>query len=149
MTGAGTVTYWLNQLKVGDATAAQKLWESYFQRLLELARTKLRNVPRQMADEEDVALSAFHSFYRGATEGRFPQLDDREDLWRLLVTLIARKAANLIQHEHRHKRGGGKVLRKLDNGRKGKATIKAKLTDGLGTVKVEKLKVKLRAAGGR
>jgi serine/threonine protein kinase len=62
-----------------------------------------------MADEEDVALSAFDSFCRGAAEGRFPQLVDRNDLGQLLVLITARKAIHLLQHERRQKRGGGKV----------------------------------------
>jgi DNA-directed RNA polymerase specialized sigma24 family protein len=41
---------------------------------------------------------------------RFPRLADRDDLWQILVLLAARKAAHLIQHEGRQKRGGGAVL---------------------------------------
>ena len=110
MTSAGSVTYWIDRLKAGDPAAAQKLWEDYFQRLVSLARVKLQATPRRAADEEDVALSAFHSFCCGAEEGRFPRLSDRDDLWQLLVLLTARKAANLVRRERRHKRGGGKVL---------------------------------------
>jgi DNA-directed RNA polymerase specialized sigma24 family protein len=72
-----------------------------------LARAKLRNAPRRVADEEDVALSAFDSFCRGAEAGRFPQITDRDSLWRLLVTITARKAAHQIRDERREKRGGG------------------------------------------
>src|SRR5262245_65329915 len=107
MSTCRSVTYWLDRLqKTGDPTAAQKLWESYFQRLVALARAKLRGVPRRAADEEDVALSAFESFCRGAQHGRFPQLHDRNNLWRLLVVITSRKALNLAQHEGRKKRGG-------------------------------------------
>jgi DNA-directed RNA polymerase specialized sigma24 family protein len=66
------------------------------------------------ADEEDVALSALDSFCRGAKEGRFPQVQDRDDLWRLLLLLTARKAARLVRNERRHKRGGGKVHAEAD-----------------------------------
>jgi DNA-directed RNA polymerase specialized sigma24 family protein len=59
-----------------------------------------------MADEEDVALSAFDSFCRQAEGGRFPQLQDRESLWRLLVVVTARKAFHLLRDEGRQKRGG-------------------------------------------
>src|SRR5262245_20546611 len=106
MTSSGSVTCWLNQLQAGDPTAAQKLWESYFQRLVALARAKLRGVPRRAADEEDVALSVFDSFCRGVQRGRFPELHDRNNLWRLLVVITSRKALNLAQHEGRKKRGG-------------------------------------------
>ena len=110
MSSVGSVTYWIHQLQAGDQAACQKLWEGYFQRLVSLARVKLQATPRRAADEEDVALSAFHSFCCGAEEGRFPRLSDRDDLWQLLVLLTARKAANLVRRERRHKRGGGKVL---------------------------------------
>jgi DNA-directed RNA polymerase specialized sigma24 family protein len=105
-----SVTEWLNALKAGDPAAAQKLWERYFHRLVGLARQKLRAAPRRAADEEDVALSAFDSFCRGAEQGCFPRLHDRQDLWQLLVLITARKAADLAQHERRQKRGGGAVL---------------------------------------
>src|SRR6516164_710913 len=102
-----SVTQWLDRLKAGDPHAAQKLWERYFRRLVGLARKKLGAAPRRAADEEDVALSAFASFCRGAAHGCFSQLHDRADLWQLLVMLTARKAFDLTQHERRQKRGGG------------------------------------------
>jgi DNA-directed RNA polymerase specialized sigma24 family protein len=109
MSSADSVTHWLRQLQAGDRAAAQPLWERYFQQMVQLARHKLQNLPRRAADEEDVALSAFDSFCRGAEAGKFPQLDDRDSLWPLLVVITARKAADLIQHERRQKRGGGAV----------------------------------------
>jgi hypothetical protein len=75
-----SVSDWIGQLKAGDERAAQRLWEDYFQRLVRLARARLQGVPRRAADEEDVALSAFDSFCRGAEAGRFPRLNDRDDL---------------------------------------------------------------------
>ena len=107
MSSPGSVTYWLERLKAGDHLAAQKLWESYFQQLVVYARRKLSAAPRRVADEEDVALSAFHSFCAGAEEGRFPKLDDREDLWQVLLVITARKAFDLAEYEGRQKRGGG------------------------------------------
>ena len=56
------------------------------------------------------ALSAFDSFLRGAQNGRFPRLNDRNDLWQLLLVITERKAIDLVQHERRAKRGGGRVL---------------------------------------
>jgi DNA-directed RNA polymerase specialized sigma24 family protein len=109
MSEDGSVTLWLGPLKDGDEAAIRKLWHEYYERLVALARAKLRGVRRRAADEEDVALSAFDSFCRGAEAGRFPQLGGRDDLWRLLVTLTARKAHDLAQAERRLKRGGGRV----------------------------------------
>jgi DNA-directed RNA polymerase specialized sigma24 family protein len=106
MTSPGSVTLWIGRLKAGDAAAAQRLWQGYFLKMVELARHKLHGLPRRAADEEDVALSAFDSFCRGAGAGRFPQLRDRNSLWPLLVALTAHKAVDLLRHERRRKRGG-------------------------------------------
>src|SRR5206468_9162309 len=51
--------------------------------------------------------SAFESFCRNAEQGRFPDLLDRDSLWRLLVVMTARKTVHLIRDETRQKRGGG------------------------------------------
>jgi DNA-directed RNA polymerase specialized sigma24 family protein len=109
MSSQGSVSRWLGPLQAGDPAAAQQLWERYFRRLVGLARTRLRGAPRRAADEEDVALSAFDSFCRSALEGRFPQLHDRDNLWRLLVVITARKAAHLFRDEVHRKRGGAPV----------------------------------------
>jgi DNA-directed RNA polymerase specialized sigma24 family protein len=105
----GSVTRWISALKEGDQAAAQGLWEAYFRRLVGLARARLRDAPRRIADEEDVALSAFDSFFRGARAGRFPRLDDRNDLWQILVLITVRKAIDLRNYEGRPSRGSGKA----------------------------------------
>ncbi len=106
----GSITHCIQLLKAGERTAAQQLWERYFQRLVGLARAELRNAPRRAADEEDVALSAFDSFYQRAERGQFPQLNDRDDLWQLLVVVTVRKAIDLVCHEGRPTRGSGRVV---------------------------------------
>ena len=97
----GSVTHWISLLKHGDRAAAPPLWEAYFHRLVALARSRLRNTPRRGADEEDVAVAAFDSFYRRAERGQFPKLQDRDDLWRLLFILTVRKAIDLGRREGR------------------------------------------------
>jgi RNA polymerase sigma factor (sigma-70 family) len=107
MSDEGSVTHWIDQLKAGDQAAAQALWERFIRRLVGLARTKLHGSPRRARDEEDLALSVFDSVFRGAAQGRFPQLQDRNDLWQLLVAVTAHKAVDLVRRERRQKRGGG------------------------------------------
>jgi RNA polymerase sigma factor (sigma-70 family) len=107
MSSEGSVTRWVAALKGGDAAAAQPLWERYHRRLVDLARQKLRASRRREADEEDVVQSAFHSFFQGVSRGRFPQLNDRDNLWRLLVVITARKALDQLAHERSKRRGGG------------------------------------------
>src|SRR6478735_697707 len=106
MSSGGSVSRWVSALKDGDAAAAQPLWERYHRQLVTLARRRLQS-SRRSADEEDVVQSAFHSFFRGVARGRFPQLNDRDNLWRLLVVITARKALDQLAREHSKKRGGG------------------------------------------
>jgi DNA-directed RNA polymerase specialized sigma24 family protein len=100
----GSVTTWIHALTAGDADVAQRLWERYFGRMVELARNKLRASVKRAADEEDVALSAFHSFCVAAGEHRFPRLANRDDLWQVLVMLTARKALDQRKYDNRKKR---------------------------------------------
>src|SRR3954463_14759188 len=95
MSDDGSITRCIEALKRGDRDAAELLWARYFRRLAGLARAGPRPVPRRAADEEDVALSAFDSVCRRAAEGRFPRLEDRDDLWRLLAKVTFRKALAL------------------------------------------------------
>ena len=97
MATEASVTEWIGLLKDGDQAAAQALWDRYFDRLVRLARQKLGHSPRRAADEEDVALSAFENLCRGVRDERFPKLDDRHDLWQVLVMLTDRKAKDQMR----------------------------------------------------
>jgi DNA-directed RNA polymerase specialized sigma24 family protein len=106
--GKGSVTRWIDDLRDGEDEAARQLWERYFDRLVRLARARLRTARGEeaVADGEDAALDAFDSLCRGAAQGRFPHLDDRDDLWRLLVVLTTRKAIDQRDRARAVKRGG-------------------------------------------
>ncbi|MDG3008291.1 ECF-type sigma factor [Paludisphaera mucosa] len=106
----GSISQWLDPLRRGDHAAAQPLWERYYGRLVRLARAKLAGGRGLDHYEEDVALSAFDSFVQAVAAGRFPKLVDRDDLWRSLFEVTARKAVNLRKHHARLKRGQGRVL---------------------------------------
>lgn len=112
----GSVTQLIADLQIGDVRdAQQEIWERYFRRILALARQKLGNSPRGCEDEEDVALSALDSFFRGVANNRFPQLRDRDNLWALLATLTARKAINQRKRQTALKRGGWEYVLALDS----------------------------------
>jgi hypothetical protein len=100
----GSVTNWLAAYQGGDRDASRVLWKRYYGQLVRVARTRLRGVSRQVSDEEDVALSAFDSFCCGIEAGRFPNLGDRDGLWRLLVFMTAEKAIALRRFQGVKKR---------------------------------------------
>jgi RNA polymerase sigma factor (sigma-70 family) len=104
MSSEGSVTRWIDRLRAGDPEAAQRLWERYFQQLVGLARRKFQGTILHIADEQDVAASAFESFWQGIQGGRFPHLHDRDNLWGLLITITTRKAMHYFQYDQRKRR---------------------------------------------
>src|SRR5262249_32561020 len=82
-------------------------WDRYFASLTRVAsRHGAGRKAGAVEDEEDAALSAFHSFCQGLARGHFPRLDGRDDLWRLLVVITARKVSAQRQRAGARKRGG-------------------------------------------
>jgi RNA polymerase sigma factor (sigma-70 family) len=104
-----SVTRWIADLRRGDDEAIRQLWDRYFQQVVRLARKKLGAAPRRVSDEEDVALSVFRRLCAGAEEGRFERLNDRDDLWRLLVVITSNRVIDQQRHDGNQKRGGGMV----------------------------------------
>jgi DNA-directed RNA polymerase specialized sigma24 family protein len=97
----GTITRCIPGLKNGDHHAFEVVWLYYYRRVVRRAQLRLAGwgTPRRGADEEDVAQIAFNSFYEGVKRGRFPQLDDQKDLWRILRWITDCKAADLARRE--------------------------------------------------
>ena len=107
MRSEGSITHWIHEIKDGNRGAAQGLWERYFARIVGIARKELAGSDRRVADEEDVAQNVFDAFCRAAENGRFPDLADRDSLWRLLVKMTARKSIDQQRKLGRKRRGGG------------------------------------------
>jgi len=100
----------LQRVKEGrDDEATAGLWEKYFDKLVHVARRNIASLPKRAADEEDVALSAINSFFRAAEAGRLSNLQNRDELWKMLVTMVIRKANRQKDKAFAKKRGGGDV----------------------------------------
>lgn len=106
MSDTNNVSHWIDLVKYGDSAAASRIWHHYFDRLVRSVRQRLRGQNRAVSDEEDIVLSVFDSFYAAAEQGRFPDLSDRDDLWRLLLRMSARKVIDKRRHDRRQRRGG-------------------------------------------
>lgn len=103
------ITIWINQLADRPETSMEMIWHSYYEKLVVFARRRLKEMPRRQLDEEDVVADAMNSLFQGVKEGRFPELNDRNDLWKILLTITARKAAKAIRANLTQKRGGGAI----------------------------------------
>ena len=104
-----TDTHWIARLHNGSNEAVQVIFERYFGKTQRLAERRLSKINCREADEEDVAISALHSFFRGVADNRFPELCTSNDLWRLLAVITARKAVQQTRRQYRIKRGSNTV----------------------------------------
>jgi hypothetical protein len=104
-----SITRWIHALREGDEIAAHTIWSRYFNQLSVVARRYLKAAPQRMADDEDVVVTAFNSFFQGIKDNRFNRLNSREDLWQILVMLTSRHAISQAIAENCQKRGGGTV----------------------------------------
>ncbi len=114
MSKSTNVSHWIALVKDGDSAAANHIWQFYFDRLVRSVRARLYGQNRALSDEEDIVLSVFDSFYNAAENGRFPDLSDRDDLWRLLLRISARKVVDKRRHDRRQRRGGNVQVHSLN-----------------------------------
>ncbi len=102
-----SVTRWLRELRSGDDAAASRLWEFLRKRLLVVSRNAIeRGRPQSTYDEDDVAQSAYYSLCSAIQAGRYEELEDRDQLWKLLTVIAVNKVKNRVRNGARIRRGG-------------------------------------------
>jgi DNA-directed RNA polymerase specialized sigma24 family protein len=106
----GSITQAFALIRGGREQGAEQLWQRFFPRLLALARKTLAGRPQRMADADDAVQSALATFCTRATAGEFGDLLTRDELWKLLGLMTARKALRQSRRERAARRGGGRVL---------------------------------------
>lgn len=102
----GSVSNWLKELKIGDQNAVEAIWNRYYQRVVEFAIQKMRMNPDRAVDGEDIAQLTMHRFCLNATSGNYPDLDDRQQLWDLLVVYTLNRIRKHLRECNRNKRSG-------------------------------------------
>lgn len=106
----GDISVWLQRLKSDPhGEAIEMIWERYYQQLFRFARRRLSNVPKRSFDEDDIVSDALSNFFEGVRKERFPKLDDRNDLWKILLAITVRSVSQKIRVLKTQKRGGGNV----------------------------------------
>lgn len=101
-----SVTMWLRQISEGNQDAARLLWNRYAAALQRLAKTRYRGALSAVANEEDLVQSVFRALWTGAAAGQWDSVQDRNELWWLLLTITRRTALKRQAYNARRKRGG-------------------------------------------
>lgn len=100
-----SVTVWLRQMSQGDQEAARQLWNRYSATLQRLIRNRYPQAFNAAADEEDLVQSVFQALWTGAAVGQWDSVQDRTELWWLLLAITRRKAISRQAYNSRLKRG--------------------------------------------
>ena len=110
-----TVTKWIAALRQGDEASAKKLWNLYFQRLMNFAKSRMGAVTTAIYDEEDAAISTFRVLCENLKAGKYPDIADGDEFWRLMLTVAARKISRRLEYESAAKRNAGSAqLERID-----------------------------------
>jgi len=102
----GSISQWLHRLKAGDRSATEAIWSRFYPKLVRLANTKLSKNPDPAIGGEDIAQSSFRNVCQGVLDGRYPQLDNREDFWKLLFVSTANRICSHFRSCGSMKRNG-------------------------------------------
>lgn len=103
----GSMTFLIDELKLGDKQSAKDLWARCMATAVRLARQRLGAAAKVERLEEDIAESAFASLLNSGGRHRIPKLDDRESLWRLVIKMIDREAEDYETRAKRQAEAGG------------------------------------------
>ena len=104
----------LERLNRGEQDVYDDVFKTYYSKLIGLARRRLAVAPPQVADEEGAVISAFRSFFSGIENHDFDQIEDRHELWNILVTITVRKAIKQLRL-HFKKSGEGNQIDRSAN----------------------------------
>jgi hypothetical protein len=93
-----------------DPAFIEQLWDAFYPRMKLAVLSRVRSIQRPVADGSGIALSAFHSFIQHARNGKFPNLVDQDEMWRLVKQIAIRKTSDVRKNLLAQKRGGGAIV---------------------------------------
>ncbi|WP_197454147.1 ECF-type sigma factor [Stieleria varia] len=104
-----SITVLFDNLRQGHADAAERLWNRFFDSLVRFAREQMSGANRRVADEEDIATGVMTALCARADRGTLPEIDNRTDLWHMLLAWTRHDIIDHVRRDQRIKRGSGKV----------------------------------------
>lgn len=99
----GSVTRWIEQMRAGDRIAVNALSERYFKKLGNAARSRLHKQAQTLHDKDDVANFVLEAVVRNISQGKYPDLQDRDDLWFLMLSITQCRISNILKRERSQK----------------------------------------------
>src|SRR5262245_28835758 len=104
----------IERCRAGDQDAARVLFDSFVERLLPLARRRISQRLASRVDAEDIVQSVFRTFFARLKEDQF-EIENHDDLFRLLVRITVHKTLRQIAHHRAAKRNPGQEMGQSDS----------------------------------
>lgn len=77
-------------MRQGDPDAIRRLVDRYFRKLRNLSQERIRRGKPIYEDGEDIAIQVLTSVCQKIEQGKYPDLQNREDLWYLMIFIAHR-----------------------------------------------------------
>lgn len=77
-------------MRQGDPEAIRRLVERYFGKLRKLSQERIRRGKPIYEDGEDIAIQVLTSVCKKVEQGKYPDLQNRDDLWYLMIFIAHR-----------------------------------------------------------
>lgn len=97
----------LRAAALGDPSAHDELWNTFYPKLKAAVRRKVESMPRLANDTSDLTSEALQSFFRRAFVDQEFDLNCPNSVWRLLKLMAARHVNDVYKGLLASKRGGG------------------------------------------
>ena len=111
----GSVTKNYFALISGDRDALHWLWNRYYNQLVKMASCQLSGVVDRVSDAEDLASTTMYELHSGVDRGRFETVRNRNELWRLLVSISRNHARTAAKRAMTQKRNPGRMFDWIGN----------------------------------
>lgn len=104
----------IERCRSGDQDAARELFDAYVARLVPLARRRISQRLASRVDPEDIVQSVFRTFFARLKDDKF-EINDQDDLFRLLMRITVHKTLRQIAHHKAAKRDPSLELAQSDS----------------------------------
>lgn len=104
----------IERCRNGDQDAARELFDAYVARLVPLARRRISQRLASRVDPEDIVQSVFRTFFARLKDDKF-EINDQDDLFRLLMRITVHKTLRQIAHHKAAKRDPSLELAQSDS----------------------------------
>lgn len=114
---AGDITHAVERWRRGDAAAQFDLerWlHPFLLHLIHLVRRRVDTPLQARIDSEGVVYAALNSFLTGVRKDEFPVLENRDDIKKILTTLVRRTLSDEVRWNNRERRSPTREVASAD-----------------------------------